>query len=487
MTGDDFMLKNRTMRFGTDGVTFSRTSLLTFKQPFDTTGQTSVEGFVISGAEPAGTTRRFLFKVDDKLYKFVNGVPTEYSGAGDFDDVITNGNTAAQLEQVTDIADWLGKKIYPIIALEAPVDAATNPAAKISLRVRSQTELYERTVETAEYDLTAADGATPRIIEITSNIITTGNASASVTCQLQTADGWGNWIELAAAKDCEATAVRFKLFYKVTTLDGSDSAQIKSVTVKHTLGAAAVSGDVAELYSVVKNYQHDLRTCNVVIKHKPLIDSRIEAFVNFMTAPKVRTLIPLGTSTGVAQDLVLGVDGVKDTGIDQNTLHVFADGQPLTNFGYNVEVSRVTVNTTAGKAITASYEYGHDVESWREMSLEVDQQPYDDGSAMTRFGYALPDDEIDGKKLANIRLRLFRPDGHVDRMSLGIANGQVQQFVLPHRAKQETIDVNGDWSYDDDSQILTIVGTKGNELIISFDWLAETQTLYSWTAGFAVV
>jgi len=41
-------------------------------------------------------------------------------------------------------------------------------------------------------------------------------------------------------------------------------------------------------------------------------------------------------------DLVnLGVGGVKDTGIDQNTLRLFADGVPITNYGYNVEVSEV--------------------------------------------------------------------------------------------------------------------------------------------------
>ena len=41
------MLKFNTMRFGTDEFSFSRQALLVSKKPFDTTGQTSVEGFTI--------------------------------------------------------------------------------------------------------------------------------------------------------------------------------------------------------------------------------------------------------------------------------------------------------------------------------------------------------------------------------------------------------------------------------------------------------
>jgi len=230
-----------------------------------------------------------------------------------------------------------------------------------------------------------------------------------------------------------------------------------------------------------------LKTCYLVVKHKKLIDSHLEAYVNFMPEPKHRELIHIGTSTGTLQTLALAVDGVKDTGIDQNTIQLFADGQPITGFSYNVAVSEVTINISAGKAITATYDYGHAVENWLEMIEEISQQPYkEDGTYMTRFYYVLPDGETD-KKISNIRLRLFRPAGTVENSSLGVANGQLQMFALPHRAKAETIQLNADFSYDADSQILRVVGRKDEELIISYDWLSESQTILGFTAGWSPI
>lgn len=479
------MLKNNSMRFGADSFSFSKSALLTSKQPFDASTQSSVEGFVIAGTEPAGSARRFIFKVDDTLKFFVNNSPVDYPHQGELADILTYGNTAAELESITSIAAWVGKKIFPIIALSAPAESAALPTVRLALKVRSASEVYEKSVESAEYELAAADGATPRIADIQANVLCTGNATANVKVQLKDGDIWSEWLELSAAKDKPASAVKFLLNYKVTTLDGSDSAKISSVLVKHTLGAALVSGDVAEIYSSVCNFDTDLKTCYLVVKHKRLIDSRIEAYVNFMPEPLHRELIPLGTSSGTMQTLALAVNGVKDTGIDQNSIQLFADGVPVTNFSYNVAVSEVTVNIAAGKAVAASYDYAHAKESWREMIHKIDTQPYlDDGSFMSRFEYVLPDDEVN-QKLSNVRIRLFRPAGSVVNESLGLATGAIQQFALPHAAKQESIQLNADWSYDADTQILTAVARKDTELIISYDWLGESHEIYSWAAGWS--
>ena len=483
------MLKFNTMRFGTDEFSFSRQALLVSKKPFDTTGQTSVEGFTISGNEPTGTTRRFIFKVDDNLYKFSGSNVVSYTSAGELEDILANGNTAAEVNAVTSIPAWLNKKIYPIIALQAPVDASGLPTANITLKVRCQNDVYEKIVETPEYELAVAEGSSviPRIADISVNTAATGNASVAVAVKLQNPSGeWSDYMGVTDALNQEAVAVQFRFTFTVTTLNGADSVKVNSINVKHTMGATAVSGDTAEIYSIVQNYESDLQTCYVIVKHKELVDSKIQAFVNFMSEPKKRVLIPLGTASGVLEQFSLGVDGEKDTGINQGSIQVFADGVPVTNFSYNVEVSEVTVNATAGAAITASYEYGHDKETWLEMPVQVYQQPYlDDGTYMTRFSYTLDDDDAVGMKMSNIRIQLYRPTGHVDRASLGVGTGLIQQFVLEHQAKQETIDCNADWQYDPDSQILTCVAEKGTEIVISYDWLGENQTLYSFTAGWS--
>ena len=147
------MLKNNSMRFGADNFSFSKSALLTSKQPFDATTQSSVEGFVISGIEPANSARRFIFKVDDTLKYFVNNAPVDYPYQGELNDVLLYGNTAAELETLTSIAAWVGKKIFPIIALSAPAESAALPTVRLALKVRSSSEVYEKSVESAEYEL----------------------------------------------------------------------------------------------------------------------------------------------------------------------------------------------------------------------------------------------------------------------------------------------------------------------------------------------
>lgn len=480
------MLIANTMRFGTDEFSFSRRALLTSKVPLDTANQTSVEGFTITGAQPTDTSRRVLFRVDDKLYKFSDGQLVEHNGDASFDDTIANGNTVDELLAVTSIPQWIGKKIYPIIALEAPVDAMSLPTIKLALKVRSATDLYDKNVETAEYELgTGKSDSMPRIADIVANTTCTGFATCSVTCSMRDNSGnWSNYVTLAETKNKECTAVKFKINYRVTEIGGADSAKLNTITIKHNLGSTVVSGDTADLYSIVQNYGNDLQTCQLIVKHKRLLDSEIHAYVNFMNPPKYREFITLGVSDGTRQQFPLGVDGVKDTGINHSTLRIYVDGIPISNFGYNMEVSEVTIDAEKGQTISASYEYGHDVEEWTEMPQVIGSQPYlDDGTFMSKFSYSLSDEEAVGKKISNVRLKLFRPSGRVDNQSLGVATGLVQQFALPHAAKQDTIALDAEWSYDEDTHVLTVVGAKGSELIISYDYVGEGVTVYSFVAA----
>lgn len=465
---------------------FPSKALLIAKVPFDATGKNVVEGFTITGNEPTGTNRRFLFKVDGSLIKFVDGVPTVFTGNLDVDTVLEAGNTAAELTALENITAFVGKKIYPIIALYAPNDSPVFPSAKIGLRVRADIDVYQNVVESAEYDLAATDDSTPRISSISATTVLTGNGSVDILVRLRDAEGnWSAYMPLNEAQNAEATAVQFKMTFNVLTLDGSDSAKVTSITINHNMGATAVSGNVAELYSVVQGYEVDLQTCYVVVRHKKLADSTIQAYVNYMQPPKHRERIAIGVADGTFQQLPLGLDGEKDSGIDQNTLKIFADGEPLADFGYNVEVSEVTVTLPQGTAVTASYDYGRDSEIWLPMEQIIDSQPYldDEQTYMTRFNFALDEDDTADKQISNIRLQLVRSDGRVEDESLGDATGLIQQIVLPHAAKQSSIELNADWSYNADSHVLTFVADKNTPLVLSYDYLGEQQEILSWAVG----
>ena len=64
------MLVSNNMRYGTDDFIFARQAVLKSKIPFDTTNQTSVEGFTITGSEPTNSSRRIIFKLDGSLFYF---------------------------------------------------------------------------------------------------------------------------------------------------------------------------------------------------------------------------------------------------------------------------------------------------------------------------------------------------------------------------------------------------------------------------------
>ena len=466
---------------------YERNALLISNEPFDATNCTNVAGFDISGEQPVGTVTRLAFKVDDTVYR-LNGASLADIGDLTVDNVLSNGNVPVELNALTDIPDMVGKKIYPIIALHADDDTTLSPTIKVALKTRSNSAVYQKVTDTPIYYLAAdGDDSTPRIADIVARTTCKGNATVNIQVRLLNGD-WSNFMPLAAAAQQEAEAVQFRFTYDVTRLDGSDSAKVDSITIRHNMGSAAVSGDVAELYSVVQNYEVDLQTCYVVVRHKLLRDAEIKAYVNFMQPPAHRERIFIGTGTGAINQYVLGVDGERDAKIDQSTLKIFVDGAEVEPTGYNVEVSEVTVNAPINAAVTASYDYNHGVENWHEMSKLIDSQPYLDENEtyMTRFSYVLADDEAVDTTLSNIRLSLHRSSGTVTEENIGTATGYIQQIVLEHAAKQETISLNADWSYDADNRVLTYVAAENTELLLSYDYLGEQQLIYSFAAGWAV-
>ncbi len=288
---------------------------------------------------------------------------------------------------------------------------------------------------------------------------------------------------LSQAANQEATHVQFSLTYTVVNV-GSDSAKINSITVNYISNNELVTGSTAELYSIVPHFETDLRLCYLVVRHKQLMDSTMEAFANFLPAYKTRDRIQVGTGTGAATQYSLGSGGTADAQIDPSSIRIFVDGIPTDEFDYNTATGQITINAPSGVSVLASYNYDCGSEVWHPMTVEFDQQPYLDGTYMTRFTYTLPDGE-DAQR-ANIRMRFNRPAGTVTNASLGKATGYTQQFVLPHLATTKTIKLNADWTYDFDSRVLTFIAKKNTALTISYDYVGEQHQIYSWAAGWSV-
>ena len=474
----------------TSTVAFVKKALLVSKTAFDCTNATSVTGFVVSGTQPADTARRFMFQIDGKNYYFNSSTLVEYTKAITANNVLKTGNTAAQLTALSNITGFVGKKIFPIIALKSTSSTEDVPTVKLQLKITVPNDVLTKEAESIVYEL-VDDDSTPRIVECSSENTLTGNGSVTTKIRLRTDDTWTAYMDLQDAIDKEAQAVQFKNTYKVTKTDGTDSAKVDSATVDYTLGKAVVADGNANLYTVVADYENELSMCYVVVKHEPLNDSRIDAYVNFLPPPKTRTLIAIGTGNGSRKEMVLGVNSVADTNIISSTLELYRDGVQISDFSFNSETSTVTLTTKKNSLYSASYKYDYGQEVWRKMTLE-ETEPFNDesGTVTSRFSYTLPAGET--ASTSNVRLNLVRPTGTVKNYSLGTSTGKTQLFVLPHVAKMSTIKFNPDigadnWDFDADTHVLTLVATpKGTALNVSYSWTGESIIIYSVVCGWTV-
>ena len=460
----------------TPSSSFMKTAFLKSKVPLDCSNFSSVDSFVITGNEPAGSSRRIIFLIDGNLFHFQNNALVPYTEAGDFADVIKYGNKPSTLLAQSDLSAFVGKQIYPIIALQAPFDANEFPSIKLALSVRSASEQLSNTQYSPIYIL--ADD-TQSIIDIAADVQTQGSGEVDIAVQLRANGSWSSYTPLTNAANKSADAVRFRFIYRVANI-GSDSACVKSITVRHTAGQAVVSIDDCNLYSAVANYDAGLKTAYCLVHHAPLVDAKIEAYVNFSPAPSKRELVQIGTATGSRQELSL-----PDLNVVANSIKLFQDGNPFYNFDFSTETSTVSFTARQNAVITASYDYGYGQENWLEM-IAANPQPYNDdiGSYSTRFSYVHDEEDL---SVANVRIRLRRLSGTATE-NLGNATGKTQLFNLKHKPKPSTIrfDRSVSFSFDDDNGILSCVAAKNTPLNISYQWLGDAPVVYSFAAGFSV-
>ena len=139
-------LKYNTMRFGTDEFNpYIKQALLVSNSPVNLSNFNRLDQITVQGNEPDGSKRRFMFKMDNKVYKFSGQNLVEYTGDVDSDNVLSSGNTTAQLEAVSNNSQLVGKNIYPIIALYAETENL--PTAKISFKASLVQEVLDYTDE----------------------------------------------------------------------------------------------------------------------------------------------------------------------------------------------------------------------------------------------------------------------------------------------------------------------------------------------------
>ena len=472
-----------TMRFLTDEFNPSiRKALLVSNTPVNLTNFNRLVSITVQGNEPANTSRRFMFKMDNKTYKFSGQNLVEYTDTVSIDNVLSDGNSASQLQAVANNTQLVGKNIYPIIALYSDVDDV--PTAKLTFNVATVQESLDYTKENnakAFYseDPSVINSITGTILGFDWDIDTNGNAQGGIKIKLLQNDTWSNYLTLTEALGQNATKYQTKYYYHVDAVDNNNSVKIKSFNVHWSPDTDfRVYGDTAYLTSIVKNFGIGLTGCVLVVRHESLEGGSLLAHCCFQKKRKSVS----------GEDLGYVSSGTYTTAHKflPSTLKVFVNGNVAEQFTIFPDNQHFHVAESQWASspynVTCSYMYDADAETWLPMTADTPQLTVDGNLYTSRFYLDNPND---AKQLGAIRLTITR--GRNTQSTTRVATGVEQRVVFSHTPDEVFCDAD-DWYSDYDvttaQSSVYFTSTAGQTVNISYTWHGKTPVITGFTAGF---
>ena len=99
------------------------------------------------------------------------------------------------------------------------------------------------------------------------------------------------------------------------------------------------------------------------------------------------------------------------------------------------------------------------------------------GEVEEDFELFITDDNT--SKTVTLKVEMIQNSGKVTDKFLGVGTGKQQAFKLEHHARPETIQIVGsnDWTFKENTDTLLVTAKTGDEIYISYDWLAKTTYL----------
>jgi hypothetical protein len=435
---------------------------------------TSVDGLVVSGTEPAGTTRKIGFTVDGALYKLgSDGSLVQIASVED------EGNTVAELAAITPIPGFAGKSVGVAVYLHAEDPDGEMPTFGIkALGVSSQQQTV-KTEESTVYSL--GDGS--QIIRLDAGVASSAGGSAVVEARI---DG-GAWGTLSSFAGLPASTVQFRATLTAHDI-GVSSASVSSASVLYRAGSGLVAGvGDAEIVSVTRDWHIGVRECRMNVRHKRIADSAQKAFVSFRDNPQIAAGEQIGTGTGETGTYQLA----NAAGIKYDSVRLYFDGTRVySGYEVNTAVGRITCAAPAGALITADYEHGWALEEWNEMTHNGTTPALD--YDVTEYKYALPYG-AEPKSVCTVKIVLEVTAGHTDGEEIGAGAGVERTYALSRAVKDGKITVYADssplpasaWTLSGDARAVRAVAASGVNLTADYDWISETPEVSQFIAVFA--
>jgi hypothetical protein len=464
------------IRWQIDQASFDSSGLIVIppSSGLDCTTSTAVKGFVVTGSEPAGTSRKVGFTVDGVLHKLgPDGSLTEITS------VEEQGNTVAELEAITDIPGFIGKQVGVTIYLYAEDPEGSMPSISIKAIGESSSQQTVKVEYSSVYNL----GSDSKIIKLEASTTVTNGGSAVVEASV---DG-GSWGTLTSFAGVTASSVQFRATLTAPSI-GSSSARINQASILYRSGSGLVSGvGEAEIVSITEDWHTGVRQCRMTVKHARLIDSIQRAFVSFRDTPQLSTGEEIGVGAGEQTTYQLeNVIGVK-----YDSVRLYFDSQRVySNYEVNTEVGRITCTAPEGAVITADYEYGWTPEVWHEMEQTgtIPAIEYD----TTEYKFVLPLADV-AKSVCTVKIVLEVVAGHIDGEIIGTGTDIVRTYRLSHIVRDGHLTLYADdeklpsvaWALSSDAKSVRVAAAAGATLTAHYDWISETPVVDQFIGVFA--
>ena len=472
------------IRYQIDTLNTTHTGVISGNNVLNFTRADKVSKITVNGTQPSGTARYIAF--------CINGIWGKLTPSGTFSPFTSNtasytnleehANTPQELEALTDIPALAGKSCGTAIALMSTDPDNILPACSLSFTCSANGQQLTAIEYSPVYDL----GAESQIVSLTSQTAATNGGSAALQARITKPDGsLSEWGALDSFSGVKAQAVQFMGTYKAQSV-GVSSAKIENASVIYSDGKSITSGvSDGEIISLTEDWYMPVKSCRLTVKHSPLEQSTIKAYIAFRKSPTQVKAENLGIGTGGRKTYQLQNTG----GLKYDTLKLYYDNMRVyTDYEFNCEAGRVTCAAPEGVIVSCDYEYGWESEEWQEMSLSsrLSYEDYD----QSEYRYS---GSSEGLSVCALKMILSTTSGHINGERLGTSTGRVQSFKLSRRINDGKINVYAsgnilsgkNFTLLDDPQYISVNVSAGKIILADYDWISETPEVYEYYAVYS--
>lgn len=455
--------------------------LISDAQAVNLSRASSVKGIIVNGTQPAGTGRYIAFLINGQWGKLsTSGTFTQFTeNNAEFANLEANANTPEELTALTDIPALAGKSFGIAVALSSDNPDNASPTCGLTFTCQANTQQLTATEYSPSYSL----GNSGQIVTLSADTYTSNGGSIIVEARARKADGtYTGWQSLDSFSGMKAGEVQFRGTYKAQTV-GSSIAQINHADMIYSDGSSIVSGvSEGEIITLTEDWYMPVKSCRLTVKHSPIDQAVIKAFIAFRKSPVQVKGETLGVGTGGRKTFQLqNMEGLK-----YDTMRLYYDNTRVyTDYEFNCEAARVTCEAPEGVIVSCDYEYGWDDEVWQEMNLSS-RLSYEDFD-QSEYRYT---GNTEGLSVCAVKIVLGMTAGNITGERLGTSTGRTQSFRLARRIKEGQITVYAggsqlsakNWTLLDDPQYIAVSASAGRTITANYSWISETPQVYEYHA-----